>query len=80
MVEREEFEPSIVLPLYTLSKRLIKIRKYYWNPLLDAFEPIYYDGDPFIVLPEYKKKIIQLINIYTPNGNPVDTDKYTYKK
>ena len=28
----------------------------------------------------YKKKIIQLINIYIPNGNPVDTDKYTYKK
>ena len=28
----------------------------------------------------YKKKIIQLINIYTPNGNPVDTDKYEYKK
>ena len=29
---------------------------------------------------EYKKKNIQLINIYTPNGNPVDTDKYDYKK
>ena len=28
----------------------------------------------------YKKKIIQIINIYTPNGNPVDTEKYTYKK
>ncbi len=28
----------------------------------------------------YQKKIIQLINIYTPNGNPVDTDKYEYKK
>ena len=28
---------------------------------------------------EYKKKIVQLINIYTPNGNPVDTDKYNYK-
>ncbi len=28
----------------------------------------------------YKNKIIQLINIYTPNGNPVDTDKYEYKK
>ena len=28
----------------------------------------------------YKKKNIQLINIYVPNGNPVDTDKYTYKK
>ena len=27
----------------------------------------------------YKKKNITLINIYTPNGNPVDTDKYTYK-
>ncbi len=28
---------------------------------------------------KYKKKIIILINIYTPNGNPVDADKYTYK-
>ena len=29
---------------------------------------------------EYKKKVVQLINIYTPNGNPVDTEKYDYKK
>ena len=29
---------------------------------------------------KYNKKNIQLINIYTPNGNPVDTEKYTYKK
>ena len=29
---------------------------------------------------EYKKKAIQLINIYTPNGNPVDSEKYDYKK
>jgi exodeoxyribonuclease III len=29
---------------------------------------------------KYKKKNIQLINIYTPNGNPVDTEKYDYKK
>tara|TARA_B100000073_G_scaffold108443_1_gene87319 strand:+ start:590 stop:1366 length:777 start_codon:yes stop_codon:yes gene_type:complete len=28
---------------------------------------------------EFKKKKIQLINIYVPNGNPVDTDKYKYK-
>ena len=28
----------------------------------------------------YKNKNIQLINIYTPNGNPVDTEKYDYKK
>jgi len=28
----------------------------------------------------HKKKNIQIINIYTPNGNPVDTEKYTYKK
>ena len=27
----------------------------------------------------FKNKNIQLINIYTPNGNPVDTEKYTYK-
>jgi len=26
-----------------------------------------------------KKKNIKLINIYTPNGNPVDTEKYDYK-
>jgi len=28
----------------------------------------------------FKNKNIQLINIYTPNGNPVDTEKYEYKK
>ena len=27
-----------------------------------------------------KNKKIKLINIYVPNGNPVDTDKYEYKK
>ena len=27
-----------------------------------------------------KSKIIKLINIYVPNGNPVDTEKYDYKK
>jgi exodeoxyribonuclease-3 len=27
-----------------------------------------------------KKKKIDLINIYVPNGNPVDTNKYEYKK
>ena len=27
-----------------------------------------------------KKKKIHLINIYVPNGNPVDTEKYVYKK
>ena len=26
-----------------------------------------------------KKKPIKLINIYVPNGNPVDTEKYSYK-
>jgi exodeoxyribonuclease-3 len=29
---------------------------------------------------KHKKKNIQIINIYTPNGNPVDTEKYIYKK
>ena len=28
----------------------------------------------------YVKKKIKLINIYVPNGNPVDTEKYVYKK
>ena len=29
---------------------------------------------------EFKKKRIELINIYVPNGNPVNTEKYEYKK
>jgi len=28
---------------------------------------------------KHKNKNIKIINIYTPNGNPVDTDKYDYK-
>ena len=28
---------------------------------------------------KHKSKNIQIINIYTPNGNPVDTEKYNYK-
>ena len=28
---------------------------------------------------KHKTKNIQIINIYTPNGNPVDTEKYDYK-
>ena len=27
-----------------------------------------------------KNKLIKLINVYVPNGNPVDTEKYDYKK
>ena len=27
-----------------------------------------------------KNKVIKIINIYVPNGNPVDTEKYEYKK
>jgi len=29
---------------------------------------------------KHKGKNIQIINIYAPNGNPVDTEKYSYKK
>tara|TARA_B100000575_G_C23020456_1_gene587620 strand:+ start:96 stop:872 length:777 start_codon:yes stop_codon:yes gene_type:complete len=29
---------------------------------------------------KFKKKLIELINIYVPNGNPVNTEKYEYKK
>tara|TARA_B100001564_G_scaffold343830_1_gene340792 strand:- start:195 stop:971 length:777 start_codon:yes stop_codon:yes gene_type:complete len=29
---------------------------------------------------KFKKKTIELINIYVPNGNPIDTEKYEYKK
>ncbi len=29
---------------------------------------------------QIKKKKIELINIYVPNGNPIETEKYEYKK
>ena len=29
---------------------------------------------------KFKKKSIELVNIYVPNGNPIDTEKYEYKK
>jgi len=29
---------------------------------------------------KFMKKTIELINVYVPNGNPVDTEKYEYKK
>ena len=29
---------------------------------------------------QLKKKKIELINVYIPNGNPVETEKYVYKK
>jgi len=28
----------------------------------------------------FKKKKIEIINIYVPNGNPIETEKYDYKK
>ena len=28
---------------------------------------------------EIKNKDVEIFNIYVPNGNPVDTEKYTYK-
>ena len=37
-------------------------RIFYYDTINQYFEPIYYDGDPFIVLPEYKKKITLNIN------------------
>ena len=29
---------------------------------------------------QLKKKKIELVNIYVPNGNPIDTEKYEYRK
>ena len=29
---------------------------------------------------KYQTKVIKLINIYVPNGNPINTEKYEYKK
>ena len=42
----------------------------------------FYLNQPRIISGEIllKKKKINLINIYAPNGNPINTDKYEYKK
>ena len=29
---------------------------------------------------KYQSKIITLVNVYVPNGNPIETEKYKYKK
>jgi len=29
---------------------------------------------------KYRNKIVNLVNVYIPNGNPVDSEKYIYKK
>ena len=36
-------------------------------------------GDAKKIEGDEVSKKIKLINIYTPNGNPVDTEKYSYK-
>jgi len=38
-----------------------------------------YNGVALLSKVNIKNKPIKLINIYVPNGNPVDTEKYTYK-
>ncbi|MSP10598.1 MAG: exodeoxyribonuclease III [Pelagibacteraceae bacterium] len=50
------------------------------NPKLDLINDKFKQSRIIAAELEYNKKKIQLINIYTPNGNPVDTDKYDYKK
>ncbi len=56
-----------------LSK--IKIENINYNFIKDKFKQSrIITGDIFI------KKKIKLVNIYVPNGNPVDTEKYEYKK
>jgi len=45
----------------------------------DIFKDKYKQSRVISAEVKHKKKTITLINIYTPNGNPVDTEKYTYK-
>ena len=57
-----------------LSKvKIFNINKNFINDKLNQSRVI--TGDIKI-----KNKTVKLINIYVPNGNPVDTEKYEYKK
>ena len=57
-----------------LSKR--KINKINKNPFKDKYnQSRIIEGSI-----ENKSKEIKLINIYVPNGNPINTEKYEYKK
>ena len=61
-----------MVQLLSLKKKLENVRTDLINDKLKQSRII---SGEFIL----KKRKIQIINIYTPNGNPVDTDKYTYK-
>lgn len=50
------------------------------NPKLDLINDKFKQSRIIAAELEHKKKKLQLINVYTPNGNPVDTEKYDYKK
>ena len=56
-----------------ISKKKLKVSSSYFKDPLNQSRYISAEI-------EYKKKIFSLISIYLPNGNPVNTDKYEYKK
>ena len=53
-----------------------KIQKINKNLIKDDFKQSRIIAGEF----QFKKKKIELINIYVPNGNPIETEKYEYKK
>jgi len=55
-------------------------KKKFENIELNFFSDERKQARTLVVDLKIKAKIIKLINIYVPNGNPIDTDKYTYKK
>ena len=54
------------LPIKNISKDFIKDEKKQARVIIGEIQ--------------LKKKKIELVNIYVPNGNPVNTEKYEYKK
>ncbi len=57
------------------------ISKYELNNINKSFIKDYLNQSRIITAElKLKSKKLELINIYVPNGNPVDTEKYEYKK
>ena len=67
------------------DKKVIMVWLFYQKKKIENIELNYFNDEHkqarvLVGNIKIKAKTIKLINIYVPNGNPIETDKYAYKK
>ena len=67
------------------DKKVIMVQLFYQKKKLENIELNFFNDErkqarALVGNLKIKAKTIKLINIYVPNGNPIETDKYIYKK